>query len=126
MAQGLGFIGCLGYLTYVRVKALARSQKDYAGDQRQLRALNAAGREIRRAPGAPLFRRARTAQEFADWLEGEGHVRAGDIVDVASSRESDLHVVTVRLSDGSTRIYRSPDGKLTDLLGGLRPGVQSQ
>lgn len=100
-----------------------RNLRQVAEDQRQARRQKAAGFRITRTPGAPLFRRAKTAQEYASWIEGETHVLATDIVDVSAAREEKLYVVTVRLADGRTRVYRSPDGKLTELLCGLRPGV---
>jgi len=106
-----------------RARTALRNLRQVAGDQRQARRQKAAGFRITRTPGAPLFRRAKTAEEYAGWIEGETHVRATDVVEVAAVREDKMHVVTVRLSDGRSKVYRSPDGKLTELLCRLRPGV---
>jgi hypothetical protein len=71
-----------------------------------------------------LFGRASSAKELAEWLDGGTHVRAVDITDVRTTREDKDHLVTVRLSSGVIRTYRSPDGKLTALLSSFTSGIR--
>ena len=108
-------------LSVFRFRGYSRNSQQIGGDLRQAQRIGAS--RVRRAPGAPLFKRAATAAEYAGWVEGETHVLASDIVDISAQRDGKLHVVTVRLADRPTRVYRSPDGKLTELLCGLRPAI---
>lgn len=110
-------VGAAGFVlvsgTRQDLKSLRRTQADF----QQARADRASGVRIRRTPGAPLLRRADSAQQFADWLDGEVLVRAADIRAVAVSTEGEDHRATVTLTSGEQRTYRSPDAKLGALLG---------
>lgn len=104
-------------------RAGARRRRQAREDLAQARAERARGRRLSRVSGAPMFRRARSAEQFAGWLDGDTHVRAADVVDVSSAVEQDQHLVTVRLASGAERIYRSPDPKLPELLGAFGRSV---
>lgn len=120
---GLGLVGWAVYFSIWEFRRGWRNRDQFEGDRRQLRAMRASGRQIRRVHGAPMLQRAETAEEFASWLDGETHVRASDIVEVIAVLDGRTHVVTVSLTGGRKRVYRSPDGRLPELLRGLRPGL---
>lgn len=105
-------VGAPIVLTRWRLADLRRTVDDVG----QARAERRRGDQVRRAPGAPLLRRADTAAELAGWLEGARHVRLGDVRDASTSLDGRIHVVTVRFTDGTVRSYRSPDRRLVELL----------
>lgn len=86
------------------------------GDVVQARAERQSGRRLTRAEGAPMWRRADTAEQLAAWLDGETHVRATEVTQVSCERDGEDHVVSVRATTGGERRYRSPDAKLAELL----------
>lgn len=93
-----------------------RRLRQTRGDAVQARAERRAGQRLTRAEGAPMWRRADTAEQLAAWLDGETHVRAADVTQVSCERDGADHVVIVRAATGAERRYRSPDAKLGELL----------
>ncbi|SDN52390.1 hypothetical protein SAMN05660199_00195 [Klenkia soli] len=96
----------------------ARDRQQAAGDRAQ--AARQAGR-VRRRPGTPWFRRARTSAEFAAALEGVRRVGAEQVgVVVLTGPEhpgaADPLVVSVLLHDGSSLTYRTPDAAARELF----------
>lgn len=92
-------------------------------DLDQLGADRRAGRVPTARPGAPRWKLAGSAAEMASWFTGVGHVAATDVtaVEVVDLPRRGwwrrrTHRVDVRLVDGRTRTYASPDRRLVDLL----------
>lgn len=78
-----------------------------------------AGRLSGRAPGAPLWRRARTAVEFSSWLTHTTLIPAADISTVTvtpPAGDGAEQVVEVLLHSGVRGRYHSPDATLGELL----------
>lgn len=119
----LGLLGWSVYFSIFELRRGWRNRDQLEGDRRQSRAMRASGRQIKRVPGAPLFRRAQTAEEFTRWLDGVTHVPVTGIVEVFAVLDGETHVVTVSLTGGRERKYRSPDARLPELLRGLRPEI---
>ena len=90
------------------------NRRQLVADADQARAEKA--QRLRREAGAPLFRRADSARQFAGWIKGEVHVDGATVLGVEAAVEGDLHVVHVRLSTGDVRRYASPDRTLPKLL----------
>lgn len=102
---------CVGELR----RAVARGSLIRA-DVAQLRRERAEGRAVRRVPGAPLFRVARSATELASAITPVRIIRCEDVAAVVLGTEGENYVVTVRLVDGTERTYRSPDPALANHL----------
>lgn len=110
-------IGALGLLLFsavliARFRARDRQQAD--GDHAQAMAARRAGQRVRRRPGTPLFRRARSSAEFAAGLEGVRRIGAEQVGAVVLSGPerpgpADPLVLSVLLHDGSVLTYRTPD-----------------
>lgn len=115
-------VGALVWFAIWRWSKTPRDWKQATGDLAQLRRERSQGRRIRRAPGAPWFSRPDNAVDFAAALEGVRLTRASEVTDVQLGRRGSEHLVTVRLVDGSTRSYRSPDDHLPRLLSSFGSG----
>lgn len=74
----LAFALMLGLWVW-RLPVSWRGSRQVVDDHRQARQRPATSR-VRRAPGAPLFRRATTAEEYAGRIVGMTHLLATDIV----------------------------------------------
>ncbi len=117
-------VGALGLLLFSAVQIArfrARDRQQAAGDRDQALAAKAAGRRVRRRPGAPLLRRATSSAEYVSWLDGVRRVGAeqvGAVVVAGPERPgpTDPVVVSVLLHDGSTLTYRSPDATARELF----------
>ena len=96
-----------------------RDLRQSAGDAAQVRRDRGTRPPVRRRPGAPLFRRARSSAEFAGWLDGVRRVALSEVAAVrvsGSGSRADPVVVTVALTGGQTLAYRSPDRTLARLF----------
>lgn len=117
-------IGGFGTLLVRSFQQSVRQQARWAADGQDLRRLKKDGGLPGRAPGAPLWRRARTAEEFSSWLTNTTLVRATDVsgittipIPVLTDRaDGPEAAVDVLLHTGSVRHYRSPDATLGTLL----------
>ncbi|MEJ7651175.1 MAG: hypothetical protein WKF57_19355 [Nakamurella sp.] len=119
---GLLFIATIGTVLVRSFRLSSRQRKNWAADGADLRRLKAAGRLPARAPGAPLWRRATTAEEFASWLTNTTLVRAADVSTVlvtAPSAGDPDQVAEVQLHSGARLSYRSTDRTLGSLLAGF-------
>ncbi len=95
-------------------------------DMDQLRADRRAGRVPTARPGAPRWKLAGSSVEMASWFTGVLHVPATDVASVAVVDlprrgwwRRRTHRVDVRLVDGRTRTFSSPDRRLVELLSAL-------
>lgn len=123
---GLLLLATIGTLLVRSFGLSSRQRKNWAADGADLRRLKAAGRLQARAPGAPLWRRATTAEEFSSWLTNTTLVRAADVSTVvvtAPSADDPDQVAEVQLQSGARLRYRSTDRTLGRLLAGF--GVRS-
>lgn len=112
-------LGGLGYGGVLALRAKLRQWGQSSGDAAQARTERETGRTVQAAEGSPRWKRADSAAEMAGWLEGEVLVEADDVVGVEAAEDRASHVrhrVVVRLRDGSTRTYASPDKRLPRLL----------
>ncbi len=107
----------LGLLLFSAVQIArfrARDRQQAAGDREQALAAKAAGRQVRRRPGAPLLRRATSSAEYVSWLDGVRRVGAEQVGAVVLTGPehpgpADPLVLSVLLHDGTTLTYRTPD-----------------
>ncbi|WP_139982383.1 hypothetical protein [Nocardioides litoris] len=116
----------LGWGAFHAYRARWRNDQQALDDAAQARAERARGERPRRAPGAPVFKRASSAAEMGSWLVGVTTVAAADVVDVTVADDptrGDHRVATVRLADGAVRAYTSPDRSLERLLAAFGRGV---
>ena len=117
-------VAALGLLLFSAVliaRFRARDRQQAAGDHAQAVAARRAGRRVRRRPGTPLCRRARSSAEFAAALEGVRRVGAEQVgVLVLTGPDhpgpADPLVVSVLLHDGSSLTYRTPDATARELF----------
>lgn len=117
---GLLFVAALLLLGIRSFQVRRRQRARWIADGQDLQRMRAAGELPGRAPGAPLWRRARTAEQFASWLTRTTLVRAVDVSVVTPLPELDgEHGVEVRLHSGAVLRYRSPDRALVELLTGF-------
>ncbi|MGI8417423.1 MAG: hypothetical protein ACR2P2_14710 [Nakamurella sp.] len=93
-----------------------RDRAQSSGDAQQWRELRAAGQSPRRRPGIKLFTRVTSAQQYVDVITNVRLTRAVDVAGVSCSTVGADIVARVQLQDGSTRIYRTPDRKIVQLL----------
>lgn len=117
-------LGALVYGGYLATRAQFRNVQQTSADAAQARAERAAGQRLQLAPGAPRWRRAESAAQMHGWLVGVPLVAAADVVDVVTGAEPDrpgTHRAVVTLRDGTQRTYRSPDAKVSSLLGAFGP-----
>lgn len=115
-------VAVFGFALTVAFRMQQRDDKAAWGDIAQLRSGKAAGTNLRSVPGAPKFRRARSAEQYAGRVQNATLIRAAEVLEVATSRAGPDYTATVRLSSGNSRDYRSPDGNLVTLLVGYAPG----
>lgn len=117
-------IGVFGTLLVRSFRQSSRQRARRAADSQDLRRLKQSGGLPGHAPGMPLWRRARTAEQFSSWLTNTTLVRATDVSTVtivpspvAADRADGSEVaVDVLLHSGAVRRYRSPDATLGTLL----------
>ncbi len=120
VVSSLGSLGALLYGGYLATRAQFRNVRQTSADAAQARAERAAGQRLQVAPGAPRWRRADSAAQLHRWLVGAPLVAAAEVADVVTDAEPDrpgTHRAVVTLCDGTERTYRSPDARLSSLLG---------
>lgn len=119
------FIGAFVLLAVRMFRLRSRQRARWRADGEDLRQLKAAGGLPRIRPGAPRWRRARTAEQFASWLTETTLVRAADVSVVTvlpeqpGEQPGPEQGVEVRLHAGAALRYRSPDPELGRLLTGF-------
>ncbi len=111
----------VGYALFLLGRNLLGDVRRARDEVRRARVDRAAGQSVRRRPGAPLLRRPTSARELASWIEGGVHVDAADVVGVDVLPATQPARVDVRLADGTTRSYASPDVTLPRLLTPFAP-----
>ena len=122
----LGLVAVVAFGSYRDVRLDLRQWRQAERDRDQRLADRRAGLTIKLRPGAPLFRRATSAEQYAAWVENETFVRAGEVASMVGTMEGADQLVAVALRDGRVVSYRSPDPTLTRLLMSFDPTTQGR
>jgi hypothetical protein len=112
----VGFLALAATVWVVNLRLDLHKWRASGQDREQARADKVAGRHLEMVPGAPKWRRATSAAEFASWVRKVTLVRRVDIVSINTTDDGADQVATVTMRDGSVRRYRSPDRTLGRLL----------